>query len=413
MSSDIIAVVDCDSFFVSCEQNETPELWGKPVCVLSNNDGCVIARSKEAKKLGIRMGMPYFMAKKQFPSAVYLSGNHDLYSVKSKQIMQMLYEYSPEIEQYSIDEAFLNFKGLQKFYQKDYFEMAVFIRAEIKEKTGIPVSIGVSRTKTLAKLASKRAKNSDEGVYVISSSMISKELENTQVGDVWGFGKNITPLLLKHGVTNALEFINFSDSMLKRLLGKRGIEMKKELSGELVYPINMEYTLPKSIQHTSSFPEFTSDKTYIKNALNIHIHSTCKKLRRSAHDNSGMKCNAVMVMLRTKDFQVYTDKTTLSSPTNWEFDVGAAAAELFEKLYNPSMIYRSCGVVLFNLTTDSESQLSLFDAPINNEKAEKLANCLDNLENKFGRNIVTTGFYKATKRNRHCEEVHSTDDAIQ
>ena len=195
----VIALVDCDSFFVSCEQKVNPELKGKPVCVLSNKDGCVISRSKEAKKMGVRMGQPYFLAKNEFPDAIYVSCHHDLYGEISAEVMAVLREFSPNVQVYSVDEAFVELTGLKSLYKKNYLELALFIREQINEKVDIPVSIGVSSTKTLAKLASDKAKKSDTGVYLISNKKILQELQNTKIEEIWGIGKNLTVLFKKSG----------------------------------------------------------------------------------------------------------------------------------------------------------------------------------------------------------------------
>ena len=186
----IIALVDCDSFFVSVEQALNPELKNKPVCVLSNNDGCVVARSKEAKQLGITMGMPYFMAKREFKNCYYLSGDHEKYEEFSKKIMTILRDISPDVEVYSIDEAFVNLTGLKKLYKRNYVKIALMIKERIKNEVDIPVSIGLSTSKTLAKLASDKAKKTD-GLYIIGSRKIEKELKNTKIEEIWGIGKNI------------------------------------------------------------------------------------------------------------------------------------------------------------------------------------------------------------------------------
>ena len=167
----IIALVDCDSFFVSCEQVKNPELKDKPVCVLSNRDGCVIARSREAKRMGIRMGLPYFMAKTDFPGAIYISGHHDLYKEISAKVMDLLRELTPVVEVYSVDEAFVDLTGLERFYKMNSVDIAKFIRREIREKIDIPVSIGLGATKSLAKLASDKAKNELDGVYYIGGGL--------------------------------------------------------------------------------------------------------------------------------------------------------------------------------------------------------------------------------------------------
>ena len=396
-STDIIAVADCDSFFVSCEQNERPELWGKPVCVMGNNDRCIVARSAEAKKAGVRMGMPYFMAIKEFPNVIYLSGHMDLYKRKSKEVMGTLRNYIPEMEQYSIDEAFLNFKGLRKLYQKDYYEIGQFLRTEIKEKTGIPVSIGISTSKTLAKIASYQAKKSQERVYMLCA-LSHTELAKTKLEDVWGIGRRLAPKLNQYGITNALELVETSDEWLIKKLGKRGLELKQELLGNYVYKINPNPSLPKSIQKTSTFPDFTSDKNYIKNALHHHIHSACKKLRITEYPDVTLQCSTVEIILKTKDFLYFSQKTDLKFPTNWELDIIDAIDKMFEEIYNPEIIYRASGIVLSNLINDSKSQLSLFSCGDENAyKKNSLGKCIDSLEAKFGKNIVKTGFYNNIK----------------
>ena len=378
-----IALVDCDSFFVSCEQLINPSLLNKPVCVMSNNDGCVVARSREAKAIGIKMGMPVFMAKKEFPQAVYLSGNMSLYGDISERVMKTLKEYSPLIEVYSIDEAFVDLTGLRKMYKKDYLEIAKEIREWIKEKVGVPVSVGVSSTKVLAKLASEKAKKSD-GVYRIGFRDITDELKTTDIYEIWGIGKNTTALLNKYGIRTAYRFTLIEDSKIAKLLGKKGIELKKELMGESVYSVTDKYISPKSIQKTSSFAKFTSDESYITNSLNYHAHRACKKLR-----SLNLKTKIVGVMLRTKDFKVYYQKIQLIQPTSFEFDIHEAIKIIFADMFIPDIIYRSSGIIFEDLT--EQTQLSLFSSVQKNKKAENLISVWDRLENKYGRGILFTG----------------------
>jgi len=327
-----IALVDCDSFFVSCEQLVNPSLFNKPVCVMSNNDGCVVARSREAKSIGIKMGMPVFLAKKEFPKAIYLSGNMTLYGDISNRVMETLREACPLIEIYSIDEAFIDLTGLRKLHQKEYIEIARDIRRTVLEKVGVPVSIGVSSTKVLAKLASEKAKKGD-GVYRIKFKDIDEELKKANVIDIWGIGNNTSALLNRYGIRTAYQLILIEDSRIIKLLGKKGLELKKELMGEPVYLVSDRYIPPKSIQKTSSFAKFTSDKRYIKNSLHYHAHRACKKLR-----GLGLKTKVIGIMLRTRDFKVYYEKVTLFQPTDWEFDIYEAIDRIFylQKLRNNS-----------------------------------------------------------------------------
>lgn len=193
----VIALVDCDSFFVSCEQSVNSELKGRPVCVMSGRGQCVISRSKEAKKLGIRMGMPYFQIEGQMKKATYINANHELYSKISEKVMTILKNFSPKVEVYSIDEAFVDLTGLERLYKKNYLEIAQMIREEVLKHTDIPVSIGVSSSKSLAKLASDKAKTMGEGVFLIGARKIVPLLQNTSIDEIWGIGKNLSILLRK------------------------------------------------------------------------------------------------------------------------------------------------------------------------------------------------------------------------
>lgn len=386
MKESIIALIDCDSFFVSCEQAVDKSLQGKPVCVLSNNDGCIVARSREAKKLGIKMGMPYFMAQRQYPEAIYLSGNHTLYKDFSKKVIAILKDFSPTIEVYSIDEAFLELSGLKKLYKINYLEMAKQIKNKIFQELEINVSIGVSKSKVLAKLACEKAKKNNSGIFVIGKAKLPKILKATRIGEVWGIGKNTELLLNKYGILTCRELIEKSDEWIKLKLGKKGLELKYELLGEYIDKIKIENKLPKSIQNTRSFPKFTNNIDYIKNELNIHIHASCKKLRKYKG-----RCKTVSIMLRTKDFKIFWDKKNLDNKSNFEIEISRVALKLLEKMYNPDLIYRSCGITLENLEFNTETQLTLF-SNVKKKNFEKLADAIDKLETKFGKNIIKTGF---------------------
>ncbi len=386
----VIALVDCNNFFASCEILFNPKLKGKPVCVLSNNDGCIVARSNEAKALGIKMGMPYFMAKKQFKNAIYLSGNHARYNEISKRVMSKLYDYTPNVEVYSIDEAFLDLGGTRKLHRCSYEEIIEKIRLDIKNDIGIDVSIGLSYSKTLAKLACEKAKeinkkNPKVGTYKIGYKKIKDELKITPIEDIWGVGFNTASLLRKHYISSAYNFVTQNDAWIKRVLGKVGLDLKYELLGESTSPVNPNEALPKSIQKTASFANFTSDKTYIINALNYHCHRVCKKLR-----HHGLMSGVISVMLRAKDFYVLSAKTTLEVPTNSEFEFNLKIKELFDEIYNPNIVYRSCGVTALKLTCQNDCQMSLFNSE-RIEKNQKLSDAWDKIEEKFGRSKLHLG----------------------
>lgn len=385
----VIALVDCDSFFVSCEQAVNPELKGKPVCVMSGRGQCVISRSKEAKKLGIKMGMPYFQIEGEMKKAIFINANHELYSQISKKVMAVLKDFSPTVEVYSIDEAFVDLTGLEKLYKRNYFEIANMIREEILKKVDIPVSIGVSSSKSLAKLASDKAKRAEEGVFLIGARKIIPLLEKTSIDEIWGIGKNLSLLLRKRGILTAYELVSLDDAWLDKNIGIRGLEMKHELLGEMISVVTSEIKLPKSIQKTSALAKFSSDKNYIKNSLNYHIHKACVKLRKL-----NAKCKGVSIFLRTKDFKVICEKIVLTTPSNFELEISDVIFDLLDKLYNPKILYRSTGVILDTFVFNDKSQMSLFSNPQADIKKEKLSDCFDKLEEKFGKDIIQIGFIK-------------------
>ena len=384
----VIALVDCDSFFVSCEQKRNPELKGKPVCVLSNNDGCVISRSREAKKMGVRMGEPYFMCKKEHPKAIYITADHEYYSFVSHQVMAILKDFSPLVQIYSVDEAFVDLTGLTKLYKRNYKKLAIYLSQRVLEEADIPVSIGVSSTKTLAKLASDKSKYITEGVYLIGKRKIERELNDTRIEEIWGIGRRLSVGLKKHGIITALELVRKDDKWLDKEIGIHGIEMKHELLGEMVSKVTNAEKLPKSIQNTKAFGIFTSDFNYIKNELNKHIHTSCRKLR-----SYNTKCMQIGVMLRTKDFRVFYTKKDLLTPVDFELEISNIAIKLLEEIYDPNILYRSTGVTLEKIGEQGSEQLSLYTDNTDIEKKAKLAQCFDKLESKFGKNIIKTGFY--------------------
>ncbi len=386
MKNRIIALVDCDSFFVSCEQADNPELKNTPTCVVSGSNGCVVSRSKEAKQLGIKMGLPLFMAKKEFPKANYIVANHEKYATYSKKVMACLNDFSPDVQVVSVDEAFIDLTGTKALFKKNYVDIAKMIRQTILEKTDISVSIGVSLSKTLAKLASDKAKKTG-GVYVIGTRKILSVLEKTNVDEISGIGAANNLILRRGGIFLASEFVAKSDTWVKSNLGVLGLGLKHELLGEVVNPVENKYEPPKSIQDTSTIcdGQFSSDETVIKMEISRHIHSACSKLR--SHNG---KCLCVGLMLKYKDFSVVYDRKMLIKPTDFELTLQKAVNEMFIKMFNPKMIYRATGVVLEQLSFSDGEQLSLFSQP--DEKEQKLSKCIDTIEKRFGKNSIRTGF---------------------
>lgn len=382
-----IALIDCDSFFVSCERKLNPALKGLPVSVVSGERGCVISRSREAKILGVPMGIPLFQAVEKYPECIYISANHYNYTKISNQVMKILKEFSPNVEVYSIDEAFVDFTGLTRLYKMNYYKLARYIQKKILDEAGIPVSIGISRTKTLAKLASDKSKNSANHVCVVGKCGIKNLLEYTDIQEVWGIGRRLGVKLRGLGVRSALDFIQKDESWVKTRFGKNGLTTMTELAGIRVLSLENNREIPKSISDTKSFAEFSSDLNFLKNELAIHIHESCTRLRKI-----NCKCRTIGLLVKTKDFRCFYEKIQLDVPTDFEFEISRAIYPLLEKIFSPQIQYRSIGIVLEDFNSCAEEQLLLFDERLNREKSEKLGKSLDILEKKFGRNIVRTGF---------------------
>jgi len=386
----VIALVDCNNFFVSCERLLNPELIGKPVCVLSNNDGCVVSRSNEAKKIGIEMGAPYFLIKNHYKKATFLSGNLSYYREVSKRIMDKLQDFTPDVEIYSIDEAFLDLTGLRKTFNSSYEEIVERIVKEVKEDIGIDVSVGLSYSKVLAKLANDKAKNlqktlPDKKTYKIGYRKIKEELKATLISEVWGIGKNTEALLRKYLIQTAFDFVSQDNLWIKNKLGKLGLDLKEELLGNSINPVDSSYSTPKTISRSESFKEFQTDKNYIQKELNNHIHKVCQKLREE-----NLLAGCISVMLRTKDFIVENIKINLANPTNTEFELTEKSIEILNQMYKKETIYRSVGFSVYKLTSANSQQISLFNSE-KTIKKQKLSNSWDKLEEKFGKGIIKLG----------------------
>ena len=378
-----IALADCDCFFVSAERAFNKKLDGLPVAVLSNNDGCVISRSKEAKALGLKMGEPYFMAKKRVPDILYVRANHDLYKSTSLKVMNELKSFTPEVEVCSVDEAFIDLTSTRLMHGRNYIKTAIKIREHVWNKLHIPLSIGVSSTKLLAKLASDKAK-SNGGIFAIGSAERNKILAQTKIEDVSGVGKKLLIKMREECIFTALDFVSRPDYWIKNNFGKHGTDLKSELTGSSLFNVEKESKAPLSIQQTSALKEFSTNFDVLKADLCKHIHTACKRAR-----NEGARATSIEVMLRTKNFEVITEKVKLEFPSNQETEIMPPALLLLSKMFSPFVIWRSVGITLANLNYSDDMQMDLFN--INKQSDERIGKVLDELEEKFGKNIIHLG----------------------
>lgn len=378
-----IALADCDCFFVSAERAFNPRLDGRAVAVLSNNDGCVISRSREAKALGLKMGEPYFMAKKRLPQILYVRANHDLYRSISAKVMAKFKSFTPDVEVCSVDEAYLDLTGTKLLYRQNYIKTAQMIRRAVWDELHIPVSIGLSTTKTLAKLASDKAKNAG-GVFAIGSAERNKILTQTLIADVSGVGRKLLLKMREECIFTALDFVMRPDYWVKARFGTHGADLKAELSGIPLFKVEPDDKAPLSIQQTSALREFSSDIAVLKTDLCRHIHTACRKAR-----SEGAKAAAIEVMLRTKDFKVVTARAKLDFASNQETEITPPALRLLTQLFTPAVVWRSTGITLTGLVYGEREQLDLFQPAKKSD--DRLGSILDELEEKFGKNIVHLG----------------------
>lgn len=383
------AIIDCNSFFASCERAFNPELLNKPLVILSNNDGCVIARSAEAKALGIPMGAPLFKYKEIIAekNIRILSSNYSLYGDMSERIMKLLEKFSPDVEVYSIDEAFLKLPKTD-----DYQKVGSTIKNYIYQCTGIPVSVGIAPTKALSKAANNIVKKFPEktnGYYVVDTEAKRlKLLKWLPVNDIWGVGRGNTKRLQEKGAHTAYEFTKLQDDWVKRNMSIVGLRLKKDLEGEPTILLeNDEFQNKKVIATTRSF-EFTfSDKENMKERI-ATFASRCSEKLRMQHSS----CNMVMVYLKSdrnkQTESQYRASRTLTLPyaTNSTLTINQFAQKAFNEIFKPGIQYKRAGVILMGLVKTDALQLDLFQNE--NPKHLQLMATMDALNNKYnGRKI--------------------------
>ena len=381
----IIALVDCDSFYVSCERKDNPDLQGKPVCVMTGggNKGIIVSRSKEAKALGIKMGAPYFQIKDVYKEAICIPARMYRYNEISKEVMDTIKTFSPDVEVVSVDEAYIDLTSLNKVYNSTYTDIIKNIRQTILEKVGIPVSIGLSCSKTLAKLASDKAK-SNNGIFVIRPDKIMDIVGEVPIEDVCGIGRKNNEHMKFHGIFTIKDFVAKDNAWIRKAFGINGLNLKSELTGIATSLVNSEETAPQSIQDTRSFEDFTQSLEYLQHELNNHVHTACQKLRRW----NGF-CQSIEVILKTKDFNYFATETKFANPTNSDREVRDASIKLLKSMYRSNLIYRATGITLKNLTYGKQIQQSLFETLIPND--DKLSHLVDELEAKYGQGIIKSG----------------------
>lgn len=384
-----IALVDCNNFYVSCERLFRPDLLTSPVVVLSNNDGCVVSRSNEAKSLGVRMGQPWFECKQlvEEHGLLGLSSNYALYADLSNRVMSILSTYSPRTEVYSIDECFVDLTGTPKLRDVSYQ-----MREHVMKWTNIPVCVGVGPTKTLAKLANHVAKKHprSKGVFnfnELTEAQQTRLLSQITVDEVWGVGRKLTKRLAAHNILTADDLRKAHTPTLRAEFGVVIEKTQRELQG--VMCIDMQEVEPnkQQIVNSRSFGEMTQDLDVLKDAMSTFVANACAKLRAQESHAS-----IIQVFLHTnrfrKDLPQYMPSLAipLPTPTSDSLVVNKWACHLVELMFKPEYLYKKAGVVLSEIAPTAHYQGDLLEPNVSSN--QKLMTTIDQLNSRFGRGTV-------------------------
>ena len=407
-----IALIDCNSFYVSCERLFNPKIRKKPVVVLSNNDGCIVSRSNEAKALGIKMGEPYFKAKDIIVknNVHVFSSNYSLYGDLSRRVMRTLKRFNSDIEVYSIDEAFID---LSNFPDNEVENVAQEIRATVLQWTGIPTSIGIAKTKTLSKVANHIAKKKQSGITnFIGVENIDPLLEKVDINDVWGVGKQLTKFYHKNGIYNAKQLKNKSNTWIKKSSNVLGSRTAMELRGISCIDIEKTKSKRKSCVVSRSFGQRVEKYQELKEAVAGYCLNASEKIR-----SESLIAKSITVFIRTSPFQsrfgYYSNSKTIDFPigTSDSIEIVKTALTILESIFKNGYRYQKAGVLLSDLS-ESTNNKNLFSS----EKDEKI-NCLmksiDNTNYRYGRStlsLASAGVHKKwSSKRQHYSRIDTAD----
>jgi DNA polymerase V len=391
----MIALVDCNNFYASCERVFNPKLKDKPVIVLSNNDGCVIARSDEAKALGIKMAQPVHMIDHLIKAnnVQVFSSNYTLYGDMSRRVHAILKSFVERIEVYSIDESFLD---LANYKYQDLTTLALTIRNSVIQQTGIPVTVGIGPTKTLAKMANRYAKKTkkDIGVhYAKKREYIEEMLAFTEVGDIWGVGKEKEKLLVRNGFVTALDLTNAPEEWVRKNMTVVSQRTLNELRGIPCIEWEDVPANRKNICTSRSFGNLVTSKNVLKQAIAAHTAACAMKLRKE-----GSCAKWLHVFIRTNPFRgqdsqyIASRDIELPVATNNSTELIKYAMKGLELIFQPGYNYQKAGVIVLDLIPETQIQLGLFDKR-DRVKEKQLMIALDKTNKAFGKDIVRYGVH--------------------
>ncbi len=380
----VIFHIDGDAFFVGVEVAKNPKLKGLPV-VTGEERGIVSALSYEAKALGVVRGMPIFQLKQKFPQVIILPGDYRAYVEYSGKMFEIVRRYAYGVEEYSIDECFADFTGLNRTLKKSYVEIAAQIKKEINDELGVSVSIGLAPTKVLAKIASNWVK--PNGLTEILPENIASFLVKVPVKKIWGIGPKTAEKLMSNGINTALDLSTKDIAWIEKYFSKPYAIIWREINGISLMDVDVEKkTIYSSIQKTRSFHPQTNDKTFLWSQLSKHIEDACAKARYYE-----LTPKKISIFLKTKDFKYDTVSITLPTPSNSPEILNVLAHAGFEKMHKKGILYRTTGVILEDLMPHFISQKDLFGGTMRADKFEEIHKQIDSLEGKFGKHVVHLG----------------------
>lgn len=375
--------IDGDAFFTSVEEALRPEFKGKPL-VTGRERGIVACASYEAKARGVRRPMRLADARKICPGLIALPSDYETYSLYSERMFEIVRRFTPTVEEYSIDEAFAEITGLRRLHHTGYAAIAWKVKQAVQKELGLTVSVGLSSSKTLAKLASKRDK--PDGFTVLPASSLHRTLVGIPTGEVCGFGPNTVALLEKRGVRDVWGFVQRSERWASDLLGKIGMELWNELRGVSVYPIAPEHKHQASISKCRTFTPPSTDREFVRSQLARNVESAFIKLRRHR-----LRADGVAVYLRDAEFKTAGVEAEFERSTSSVFEGVKAVLPLFDRLFAAGKAYRLTGVVLFRLKPDSEVQYSLFDDIPRLKSLKGLDRVIDGAAALYGKHALRLG----------------------
>ncbi|GAV19206.1 DNA polymerase IV [Mariprofundus micogutta] len=397
--SNAIAHVDCDAFYASCEAARRPDLKGRPICVLSSQNAIVVAKSYDAKALGITTGMPVWEAKKLSPQVVCLAADFRYYGQVSNKVFSILRRYSPDVEIYSIDEAFLDMNGMRSLWRKSFQQIADDIRVSIFRETGVTVSVGISNTRTLAKLASES--NKPNGTAVLPGQRIELFLSDLPVAAIPGIGRNRAALLQKFKIHTALQFAHLEDTLMHRLLGRHGMLLKHELSGRSVLPLELKQVVPKSIARTASMGQLSHDRRLIAAHLSYHGMRLVAELVAKQ-----LLARRLSVFLTLASFERQGTSVQLDFSTSSLKRIMAAVKVCFQQLFRPGEQYRGCGVVATDISREVSRTDDLFGFSREDTRQTSLMLTVNHINKKYGDRTVSLASVGQVKKKRQAPRFH-------